>query len=343
MRLTQTVQKGGCAAKLAATELRAILAKIKFPPVHSSVLVDGRDFDDAAIYKINEELALVQTLDFFTPIVDDPKTFGAIAAANALSDIYAMGGTPSTALAILAFPVSEFAPSIVQDILQGACDVLTRGNTSFVGGHSIDDASLKFGLSVSGFVHPQCIWSNKGAKQGDRIILTKALGTGTLCAGIKQDVWTASQTLDAIQSMTQLNSLPEILSQSEHAAIHAATDITGFGLSGHSLNVAKASKVTLQIETSKLPFFALTLESLKRECLTKAHRTNREYTQALASFPSDPILELAIHDPQTSGGLLLFVEPDQASSILQKIQSSFPFAKEIGHVSKLEDKLLRFN
>ena len=183
MRLTKTVQKGGCAAKVAAVELRKILSQVQFPPTDKNVLVDGGLFDDAAIYKVSNDVALVQTLDFFTPIVDTPNVFGKIAAANALSDVYAMGGEPKTAMAILAFPMATLESHIASEVLQGACDVMKEANVSLVGGHSIDDDTLKFGLSVTGFVHPERIWSNAKAKVGDVLILTKALGTGTLTAG----------------------------------------------------------------------------------------------------------------------------------------------------------------
>ena len=186
IRLTQTVQKGGCAAKVSALELRKILAHVKFPNRPRELLIDGSTFDDAAVYKINSELALVQTLDFFTPIVDTPRIFGRIAAANALSDVYAMGGKPITALAILAFPLATLGQTIIVDVLQGATDTVGESKASLVGGHTIDDDTLKFGLSVTGFVHPDRIWSNAGAKPGDVLILTKPLGTGSLTAALKR-------------------------------------------------------------------------------------------------------------------------------------------------------------
>jgi len=190
IKLTQTVKKGGCAAKVPAIILRDILSGIKFPPKIPGVMVDGDQFDDAAIFKIDDSLSLVQTLDFFTPIVDDPKDFGAIAAANALSDVYAMGGRPKTCMAILAAPLAILEPKVIQDVLQGACDVIAEAKASLVGGHSIDDETLKFGLSVTGLVDTQKIWSNEGARAGDLLILTKPLGTGTICAGIKKELYT---------------------------------------------------------------------------------------------------------------------------------------------------------
>lgn len=187
IRLTQTVQKGGCAAKVAALELRKILAEVRFPDVPEELLIGSGTFDDAAIYKVSPDLALVQTLDFFTPIVDSPRLFGRIAAANALSDVYAMGGLPKTAMAIFAFPLATLQESVAVEVLQGACDVIAESGAALVGGHTIDDDTMKFGLSVTGFVHPDRVWSNAGAKPGDVLILTKPLGTGTLTAALKRE------------------------------------------------------------------------------------------------------------------------------------------------------------
>jgi selenide,water dikinase len=226
--LTQTVQKGGCAAKVAASELRRILQQVKFPTAHPALLVDGGLFDDAAIYKVSEDLALVQTLDFFTPIVDTPKLFGQIAAANALSDVYAMGGQPKTALGILAFPIATMPEEVIVDVMQGASDKIAEAEANFVGGHSIDDDTLKFGLSVTGFVHPQFIWSNAGAKAGDHLILTKPLGTGTMTAALKRQEASEDDIMEALLSMATLNNVVQFLNPLLKAHVHAATDTTVF-------------------------------------------------------------------------------------------------------------------
>jgi selenide,water dikinase len=223
MKLTQTVKKGGCAAKVPAITLREILSAVKFPPIIPGVMIDGEHFDDAAIFKINDEVALVQTLDFFTPIVDSPENFGAIAAANSLSDVYAMGGKPKTCMAILAAPLATMEPVIIQRVLQGASDVIATSGSSLVGGHSIDDDTLKFGLSVTGLVHPEKVWSNQGAKEGDILILTKPLGTGTICAGIKKQELTEDDAADAIKSMKRLNNVLDFLSENLANHVHAAT------------------------------------------------------------------------------------------------------------------------
>jgi len=342
IRLTQTVKKGGCAAKVAAAELQSILQRVKFRNPPSEVLVNGRHFDDAAIFRVSEEVALVQTLDFFTPIVDDPFTFGKIAAANAMSDVYAMGGIPKTALAILAFPVLDMDQGVIAEVLQGAIDRIELAGADLVGGHSIDDETLKFGLSITGLVHPKRMWTNSNAKVGDRIILTKPLGTGTLTAGVKRGNLQVQQMEDALSSMTALNRIPEILSDASLNAVHAATDVTGFGFSGHSYQVARASRVSLRIATSLLPVFERTFESLQAENLTKAHRTNREYTAQAILPPMDSLWELLIHDPQTSGGLLLFVDEAFSIQILEEIRTDFPKAAEVGVVEDLGDKFVIF-
>ncbi len=334
IQLTQTVQKGGCAAKVAATTLHSILSRVKFPPKDSNLLIDGGLFDDAAIYQINENLAMVQTLDFFTPIVDTPQLFGAIAAANAISDVYAMGGTPKTAMGILAFPLATMEDAVIVEVMQGACDLLTAAKVNLVGGHSIDDDSLKFGLSVTGYVHPQQIWSNATAQHDDVLILTKALGTGTLTAGLKRQVYHESDIQSAIDSMIQHNAILDLLDPHLATAIHSATDITGFGLLGHALQMAKASNVSLHFNFQQLPIFDLAFASLERGFLTKAHRTNAEYTRESVSL--HPAIrdheKLILFDPQTSGGLLLSVAANLAESILERLQTRFQAACIIGKV-----------
>ncbi|MGZ5278971.1 MAG: selenide, water dikinase SelD [Pseudobdellovibrionaceae bacterium] len=333
--LTQTVQKGGCAAKVSATELRKILGQVTFPKAHPELMVDGRLFDDAAIYKITEDVALVQTLDFFTPIVDTPHLFGAIAAANSLSDVYAMGGKPKTAMGILAFPLGGLPEQVIVDVLQGASDKIAEAGANFVGGHSIDDDTLKFGLSVTGLIHPSQVWSNSKAQVGDHLILTKPLGTGTMTAALKRREVKEADIEEALLSMAQINNAIDFLSFDEQQAIHAATDITGFGLSGHAMQLAKASQVSLKIDTGNLPRFSKALNFLERSFLTKAHRTNAQYTEKDVQFVAvDALMQLLIHDPQTSGGLLFSVHPDYSSRIVGAIQKRFPHTQVIGQVSE---------
>lgn len=338
IRLTQTVQKGGCAAKVAASELHAILQMVQFPPKDASVLVDGEHFDDAGIYKVTDEVALVQTLDFFTPIVDTPKIFGAVAAANALSDVYAMGGDPKTAMAILAFPLANLSREIIADVLQGASDKMREAGVSLLGGHSIDDDTLKFGLSVTGYVHPQRIWSNAGAKPGDILLLTKPLGTGTCMAGLKRSIFSEQQLQAILQSMMQLNRVTDLFSADVATHIHAATDITGFGLLGHAVQMAQASRVQMQMEFAKLPLFDLAMSALEQGLLTKAHRSNAEYVQNKVRLTGlNPLQELLLCDPQTSGGLLLAVAPAAAPEILRALKTRFLAASQVGVVQSSQD------
>lgn len=343
LALTQTVQKGGCAAKVAASELRKILSYVKFPIAHQELLVDGRLFDDAAIYKVTSEIAMVQTLDFFTPIVDTPKLFGRIAAANALSDVYAMGGQPKTAMGILAFPVATFPEQVVVDVMQGASDVIAEAKANLVGGHSIDDDTLKFGLSVTGFVHPDRVWTNAKAKVGDVLILTKALGTGTMTAALKRREATEAEIQEAIQSMGTLNNILDHIDMDVAKNIHAATDITGFGFSGHSMQLAKASEVSLRVHFEKLPFFQGTFDFLEKGFLTKAHRSNAAYTETgVQTTTLSPLQKLILHDPQTSGGLLLCVQREAAPTLIQQLQNSFSSARVIGEVVPRAEALVSF-
>ncbi len=337
--LTQTVQKGGCAAKVAATELRQILAKVKFPPVLKDVIVDGHLMDDAAIIQINADLALVQTLDFFTPIVDSPYIFGQIAAANSLSDVYAMGGDPKTALAILAFPLISMDKSVIVEVLQGASDKLAEAGVSLVGGHSIDDDTLKFGLSVTGYIHPQKIWKNSGAQVGDRLILTKALGTGTATAALKKQDVTEGDLFAEIKSMCELNNINDLLTAEQLSGIHAATDITGFGLAGHSVQMARASAKTLQMDFNKLPVFEKTFYFIEKGYLTKAHRTNKEYiSEELSAENLTDLQKQILFDPQTSGGLLLSVAQEHAESILVVLRNKNSRATVIGEVLRSDEQ-----
>ncbi len=345
LKLTQTVQKGGCAAKVAAHELRNILSQVRFPAASKQLQVGPQTFDDAAVLVLSSEQlqnqgALVQTLDFFTPIVDSARWFGKIAAANALSDVYAMGGEPVTAMAILAFPMATLDSEVAVEVLQGACDVLEVAQTPLVGGHSIDDDTLKFGLSVTGLVNPQKTWSNAGAQVGDKLILTKALGTGTLTAALKRQYFEENDLRPALESMSQLNRILPALGQLR-SSIHSATDVTGFGISGHASHIAKASDVSLLFQANHLPVLEGALECLKKEFLTKAHRSNRLYIQDISDFGQLDSCQLnLIFDPQTSGGLLLSVESESAEDILTALRKDFPSAAVVGEVLPRQEKVL---
>ncbi|MCB0365475.1 MAG: selenide, water dikinase SelD [Bdellovibrionaceae bacterium] len=329
--LTKTVKKSGCAAKLPAGELSKVLKSLPLKRP-DSLIVGMEKFDDAALWDLGDGRLMVKTLDFFTPIVDDPVDFGRIAAANALSDVYAMGGTPALALTILAFPTAHLPMEMVRFLMAGAVEKIEEAGAALGGGHSIDDDTLKLGFSVTGFVDKNRAWTNAGAHPGDVLILTKALGTGTLISANKEGKAEAEWMKAAIQSMSQLNTVPQLLADFD---IHAATDITGFGLAGHGMEMAIASGYRLNIKTSQLPVLPGALEMLKQGILNKAHKTNLDYTKDKVEFSSQiPAAQRWLClDAQTSGGLLLAVSPEDQEGILRQLRTHFPMACAIGVVS----------
>lgn len=339
VRLTQTVTKGGCAAKLAAGTLSSLLEAL--PRQRHPDLLVGNDFlDDAAVWRVNEQQVMVQTLDFFTPVLDDPYDFGAVAAANALSDVFAMGASPTTALTILAYPLSTLPPEVLAELMAGAVEKINEAGALLVGGHSIDDDTLKLGFSVTGLTHPERLWSNRGARTGDVLILTKAVGTGTLTGALKNGELSCADLTDAVASMKTLNHLE--LPDELHRAVHAATDVTGFGVLGHALHLAQGSEVTLSL-TAAVPLLAHAAEALGKGVLTKAHHSNTAYVQAHISG-RESISETrwwALTDPQTSGGLLLCAAPEHADALLSAIRPAFPRSAVIGHVTERGEKALR--
>jgi len=332
IRLTETTRKGGCAAKLPAGQLREILSKITLNRP-KELLVGTETLDDAALWDLGNDQLLIQTLDFFTPIVDDPRDFGRIAAANALSDVYAMGGRPITALTILAFPCSALPMELIDPLMAGAIEKINESGASLAGGHSIDDESLKLGFSVSGLVQRTKAWTNAGAQAGDVLILTKALGTGTITSRAKKREAKEEWVQAAIESMCLLNRAPELLTDFR---IHAATDITGFGLAGHAMQMAEASNKTFAINTEAIPSLPGALESLEAECLNRAHHTNSAYVKQNIEYASEvkPARRWLTVDPQTSGGLLLSVPKNQTSGILAALQERFARATVIGTVAE---------
>jgi selenide,water dikinase len=331
VRLTQTVNRGGCAAKLAAGSLAGLLAGL--PRQQHPDLLVGTDFlDDAAVWRISEERAMVQTIDFFTPILDDPRDFGAVAAANALSDVFAMGGRPVSALTVLAFPSSVLSEEVLTELMAGATERINTAGALLVGGHSIDDDTLKLGFSVTGFVDMARLWSNRGARPGDRLVLTKAVGTGTLTGALKNDELGEAELAEAIASMKLLNrlELPEKL----RCAVTAATDVTGFGLLGHALHLANGSQATLVIEPASVPLLENAAACLARGIVTRAHGSNARYVEAHVSGRErfGETQWLALVDPQTSGGLLLSVRPEAADELVRELTADFPRAAIVGEV-----------
>ena len=291
-------------------------------------LIVGREtFDDAGVFVLSDDLALVQTVDFFAPIVDDPYLFGQIAAANALSDVYAMGGEPLTALNIVGFPAGKLPPSVLTEILRGGQDKVHEAGALVVGGHSIIDEELKFGLAVTGRVHPKRILSNAQASVGDRLVLTKALGTGLLATAEKRGELGTDDAAVLYASMCALNANPSRVALSLGA--RCATDITGFGLLGHALNVAEASSVTLVLYPNALPELPGAREAWTRGVRTGGAERNAEFLQSRVDWgsASDFVQALAI-DPQTSGGLLVAVPAARVADYLSQVHGSV----EIGEV-----------
>lgn len=331
IKLTETVKKGGCAAKLPAGELRKVLSQLRLKKP-TELLVGTETLDDACLWDLGNEELLIQTLDFFTPIVDDPKSFGQIAAANALSDVFAMGGEPRTALSILAFPTQALDLSLLEPLMWGAIEKIEEAGACLAGGHSIDDDTLKLGFSVSGFVKKGHEWKNSSAQEGDQLILTKALGTGTITSALKnkkaKDDWIEA----AIRSMSTLNQIKSLIGENK---INAATDITGFGLLGHATQMAEASQKRFQIRAEALPVIEGAKNCLEEKILNRAHRTNWDYIEKKTELQNIPDWQkwLCV-DPQTSGGLLLSVSKERAPEVLSQIKTKFMQAQIIGEVTR---------
>jgi selenide, water dikinase len=333
MRLTQQVKAGGCASKLAPGSLRSVLDRLPAPS-DPNLLVGFDTSDDAGVYRIGADSALVQTIDFFTPMVDDPFTFGQIAAANALSDIYAMGGRPLTALCVVCFP-QEGDLDVLAETMRGGLAKLAEADCTVVGGHSVRDAEMKFGYAVTGLIDPARVFTNCGAQSGDTLILTKPLGTGVITTALKQgkarDEWVDA----AVRSMTTLNqAAAEVLSG--HAGVHAVTDVTGFGLMGHGREVALGSGVVLEIEADRIPRLEGALEAITLGAIPAGLHANREYAECVVSdAPSSRVpddLRALLYDPQTSGGLLISVAADSALGLLASLRAAALPAAAIGRV-----------
>ena len=329
VRLTETVKKGGCAAKLPAGILRQVLGKLAFKP-RPELLVGTENLDDAALWDLGDGRLLVQTLDFFTPIVDDPRDFGAIAAANAISDVYAMGGEPMTALTILAFPTQTLPLELLEPLMEGALEKIHESGACLAGGHTIDDETLKLGFSVTGQVSRAKAWTNSRAQPGDVLILTKGLGTGTITTALKireaKEEWVSA----AIASMKLLNRAPDLL---RDVMVSAATDVTGFGLAGHLLQMMKASRTRAEIQLDSLPLIEGARECLLLEMLNRAHKTNEEYVREAVSYEgAEEWQKWLTVDPQTSGGLLLSVPDADAVRAVGLLRERFPLTQIVGRV-----------
>lgn len=316
-------------------------------PSDANVLVGYESSDDAAVYRLSSDMALVQTVDFLTPVADDPFAYGQIAAANSLSDVYAMGGRPISALSILAYPSSgDF--EVLEQILRGGLAVMEEANCTVVGGHSIADEEIKFGYAVTGLIHPDRIWKNIGAKPGDVLLLTKPLGSGVISTALKRGCAEQSWVSSATQTMSCLNrsaadvlrgldGLPERMSP-----VHAATDVTGFGLIGHAREMASGSGVSFRIDHGKIEYLAGALEAAHGRFFSGGLKNNREFAQNCAHFaPSvSEDFRALLFDPQTSGGLLASLAPESASHAVEALRQRGVSARIIGEVLPTQPTLI---
>jgi len=310
------------------------LSELPKQPNDPNLIVGYETADDAGVYRLRDDLAIVQTLDFFTPIVDDPYDYGRIAALNSINDVWAMAGTPITAMAITCFPKKGVDPAILTAIMRGGLETLNKYGVTLVGGHSVDNSQIMFGYSVTGVIHPNKVAKNSGAKVGDLLILTKPIGTGVISTGIK---------FGEVSHVVTSGSVNTMLTPGKHAAeamrdfnVKGATDVTGFALLGHAWEMARASKVTLEIRAEEVPLLAGALELAAFGLVTSGDKTNREYLGSDISINSkvDANVLKLLFDPQTAGGMLISVPQAWADQLLQRLRGNYPRAAIIGRVVK---------
>lgn len=339
--LTQFVENAGCASKINQTDLKIVLAGL--PAISNpKVLVSADTSDDAGVYKLTDDLALVQSVDVFTPNVDDPYIFGQIAASNSLSDIYAMGGEPLTALSVVGFPIETISHKVMNQMLRGGIDKMKEAGVEVIGGHSIKDTEIKFGFAVTGTINPKKIITNDKAMPGDMLVLTKPLGTGVVSFASQLNR-ASKEDMEAIsRSMAQLNKVAaETMIE---AGVTTATDVTGFGLMGHLSEMVAQSGVTAEIYTDQVPFFEGVLAYVREELISGAIERNREYAAQYVEVKEGVSgdVEIALYDPQTSGGFLIAVKEDHAEEFVQKLKDrGLDTAAIIGKViAKSEGKIV---
>ena len=347
IRLTTTAKAAGCAAKLSPSILENVLKRM--PPANDPNLIVGFETsDDAAVYRIADDLGIVQTVDFFTPIVDDPALFGQVAAANALSDVYAMGGRPITALTVVAFPATQPA-EILEAILRGGLAKMNEANCTVAGGHSIRDDELKFGYAVTGLIDPGKIWRNVGARPGDVLLFTKPIGTGVISTALKQGKAALPWVEASTASMTRLNrdaanALHEVddTATAANRPVHAVTDVTGFSLLGHAREMAIGSGVSMRIEHARVDYLPGAIEAARAGFFSGGLANNREFLEGCVAFLSSVPAEFRalLFDPQTSGGLLASVAPEAAERAMAAFKRHGIAARRIGEVVPKRSPLL---
>lgn len=309
---------------------------------HADVIVGTETSDDAGVFRLRPDLAIVNTVDFFTPIVDDPYLFGQVAAANALSDVYAMGGEPKTALNIVCYPRGKMDIRILGEVLKGGADKAREAGVVVIGGHSIIDEEIKYGMAVTGVVHPDQVIRNVGVQEGDALVLTKPLGTGIITTALKRGKAAKESIHEAIASMTALNDTAAKIMR--HYPVHACSDITGFGLLGHALEMASGSSVTLVLESGKLPLLHRALRLAEKGYLTGGCKRNREYLEGKITVDKsirEGLVEVAF-DPQTSGGLLITLAQKHAPRLIEELQANgVEAASNVGYATSLQKAWVR--
>ncbi len=331
VKLTKLASCAGCGAKVGAGVLAQLLEGIK---VHrdENLLVGFDKSDDASVYKVSDDLALVQTVDFFPPIADDPYLFGQIAATNALSDVYAMGGEPKLALNLLCIP-EKMPQSAVHELLRGGYDKAYEAGVIITGGHSILDPEPKYGLSVTGFVHPDKVLTNSGAKPGDVLLLTKPIGIGVLTTGAKAELTSEEGMEFAYKMMTTLNKAARDAMVKYH--VHACTDVTGFSLLGHSYEMAQGSEVEITLNVDAIDLIPEALELARMGILPAGMYRNRRYAEpGVDAGETELAKQDLLYDPQTAGGLLIAVAPEDADALFEELKTTVPSAQRIGSVAE---------
>lgn len=324
-------------AKLAPSDLAQVLSKLP-PQNNENVIVGFENSDDAGVFRLSDDTALVQTVDFFTPVADDPEIYGRVAAINSLNDVYAMGGTPISALSIVCYPQNGDW-DVLGQILTGGQQAMIEAGVVVIGGHSVDDQEMKFGYAVTGIIHPKRVVTNAGSIAGDVLILTKPVGTGAINTAVKRGVVKPSTEAAAIKAMT--TSAAAASKAMIAAKANSCTDVTGFGLLGHAFEMAKASNVTLQIDSSKVPLLPDVLELISQGMLTRGDKNNRVYVGDTVKFAARVSAEMqsALFDPQTAGGLLISLPTENAAGFLAEI----PDALLIGRVVSRGEHFIEVN
>lgn len=338
LKLTQMVKAAGCGAKLGPASLADALAGL-FDERHPDLLVGTETSDDAGVFRIATDLALVETADIITPLVDDPYNFGRIAATNAVSDVYAMGGRPVTAMNLVFFPACALPGEILRDVLAGGLSVIKEAGVCLVGGHTVEDDQLKYGLAVTGLINPDRIFRNSTARAGDQLILTKPLGTGIISTAIKGEMSPAESTAEAIRWMTTLNRTASELMIECNAS--AATDVTGFGLIGHASEMARGAGVTVRLDFAAIPLMHGVIDLVADGMVPAgAYRNRDHYKQFLGGADGEDDKLFPLFDPQTSGGFLIALAPEDARLYMTKAAEKGLFSRQIGEVLSMQSSFI---